>query len=290
MKTAAALAFSACALIAVQAQAACLADAQVEALAAHFAARTPAPDLPPLSVADAHCTRAKLNALLAKRLGPPIGYKVGLTNPAIRRMLKADGPAWGVLYPGMLLPSGSEVSVGFGARPTVEADLLVRVGSSAIHQARTPAELLAALSQVIPFIELPDMMVMTPLKLDANSMAALNMSARLGVAGKPIAVPADAAARQGLLDALGTMKLSMTDSAAGKVLGQGKGSDLMEHPMNSALWLVRALAAEGITLQPGQYLSLGSFPPVLPTQPGMKFTVNYEDLPGAEPVWVQFTR
>jgi len=105
---------------------------------------------------------------LAAHLGPPIGYKVGLTNEAIRRMLKGSGPVWGTLYSGDFAASGAKVSAKFGARPTVEADLLVRVGSSDIQRATTPQEVLAALDEIIPFIELPDMLVANPLKLDAH--------------------------------------------------------------------------------------------------------------------------
>lgn len=274
-------------LLAGPLQAACLSDAEITALLGYMARREPAPDLPAMTAQQAHCTRAKLVARLGQERAV-VGYKVGLTNPTIRRMLKGDEPAWGVLFEGMLLPGGTQLSARFGARPTVEADLLVRVRSSAIHQARTPMEVLMALDQVIPYIELPDMVVATPLKLDAQGMAALNMSARHGVVGTPIAVPDDVLQRQAMLDALASMTVVLADGD-GKPLGKNPGADLMGHPLNAALWLVQALAREGITVQPGQYLSLGSFPPVLPTRAGLKVVLDYQGLPGAQPVWVQFT-
>lgn len=215
---------------------------------------------------------------MEKRHGPPIGYKFGLTNPAIQRMLKGDHPVWGKLYRGMLLENGAVVDAGFGARPTVEADLMVRVGSAAINQARTPMEVLQSIDQVIPFIELPDMLVQSPLKLDARSLTAINVAARLGVMGKPLPVPPGDAARKAWLVALRDMALTMSDEK-GRVLG---------HPLNAAIWLAAALAREGQALQPGQYISLGSFPPVMPPRPGLTFTVNYQGLPGAEPVGVVF--
>jgi 2-keto-4-pentenoate hydratase len=270
------------------AHAQCLSDTQAQALASHYAARTAAPDLPPMTDADARCSRAKLQALLLAHHGGVAGYKLGLTHPRIRQMLKGTDPVWGTLYAGMLTPAGAPVSVRFGARPTVEADLLVRVRSSAIHRATTPQEVLAALDQVVPYIELPDMLVANPLKLDANGMMAINMSARGGVTGTPLSVPDDAAARAAFYDALGTMRVTVKDGA-GKVLSQETGADLMGHPMNAALWLVQALTREGVTLQPGQVLSLGSFPPVLVPKPGFTLQVSYEGLPGAQPVAVSFT-
>lgn len=107
------------------------------------------------------------------------------------------------------------------------------------------------------------------------------------MAGEPIAVPADAGQRQALLDALRDMQVRVTD-AQGQVLGQGKGSDILEHPLNAVVWLVEALRREGLNLQPGQLVSLGSFSPLLPPRPGLQVTVHYDGLPGAQPVRVTF--
>lgn len=279
---------TACAVAGVGvAHGACFTDGQAAALADHFFSKSAAADIEPMTQAEADCSRAKLHTAMEKRHGPLIGYKVGLTNPAIQRMLKGDQPVWGKLYQGMLLQNGAVLDAGFGARPTVEADLMVRVSSAAINQARTPMEVLQAIDQVIPFIELPDMLVQTPPRLDAHSLTAINVAARLGVVGKPVPVPAGQGERQVLLDALRDMDLSMTDGT-GRVLGRGKGSDLLDHPLNAAIWLAAALARDGQSLQPGQFISLGSFPPVIPPRPSLTFTVTYRGLPGAEPVSVIF--
>jgi 2-keto-4-pentenoate hydratase len=265
----------------------CFSDAQAVSIVALFQARKPIPNLPRLEAADAHCSRAKVQAELGRKLGPVIGYKVGLTHPAVRRMFKTDDPVWGTLYQGMLLPSGSVVPAGFGARPTVEADLMVRVGSDAINTAQTPEDVLKAIDQLIPFIELPDMMVEAPLTLDAHALMAINVAARLGVTGTPVPIPSEPAQRDAFARALGTMRLTMTDGE-GRLLGHGQGADLLGHPLNAALWLVQALRREGIRLQAGQFLSLGTFSPILPTRPGMRFHVAFSGMPGAQPVWVQF--
>lgn len=275
------------AMLAGHAHAACLSDAQVVLWAEGYMARKPVPQPPAMSEAHAHCTRAKLQAQLTARLGPPIGYKVGLTNPAIRRMLKADAPVWGAFYKGDFDPSGQAVPANFGARPTVEADLLVRVGSAQINSAETPEEVLAALDQVIPFIELPDMQVSDPTRLGAHEFSAINAGARGGVIGSAVPVPADAAGRRALFEALGTMRVVITDGE-GKLLGEGRGADLLGHPMASALWLVKALRDAGTRLEPGHLLSLGSFPPVISPRAGLLFQVRYDGLPGAAPVAVRF--
>ena len=272
---------------ATNASAACLSDAQAAELAAHYLSRQPAANPEGLSDADGACTRAKLNALLAPRLGKVVGYKAGLTNPAVQKRFNTDKPVWGKLYEGMVLESGATVEAAFGARPLYEADMLVRVKSAAINQARTPMEVLEAIDQVIPFIELPDLVVQAPPKLNGAAISAINVGARLGVAGAPLAVPVLRAERYALLDALRDMQVRLQDGS-GAVLGAGKGSDILEHPLNAVVWLAGALAQEGLAMQPGDLISLGSFSPLLPPKPGLAVTATYHGLPGAAPVRVRF--
>jgi len=272
---------------ATNAQAACLSDTQAAELVASYVAKTPAANPENLSDADGACTRAKVNALLAQRMGKVVGYKAGLTNPAVQKRFNTDKPVWGKLYEGMVLPSGATVEAGFGARPLYEADMLVRVKSTAINQARTPMDVLEAIDQVIPFIELPDLLVQAPPKLNGAGVSAINVGARLGVAGSPLAVPVLRAERYALLDALRDMRVSLQD-ANGASLGGGKGSDILEHPLNAVVWLAGALAQEGLALQPGDLVSLGSFSPLLPPKAGLSVTATYDGLPGAAPVRVTF--
>lgn len=269
------------------AQAECLSDAQAAELVASYAARTPAANPENLSDADGACTRAKVNQLLAQRMGKVIGYKAGLTNPAVQKRFNTDKPVWGKLYEGMVLQSGATVDAAFGARPLYEADMLVRVKSTSINHARTPMDVLDAIDQVIPFIELPDLMVQAPPKLNGAGVTAINVGARLGVAGTPIAVPAYRAERFAMLQALADMNVSLTD-ASGSRLGGGKGSDILDHPLNAVVWLATALSQEGLFMQPGDLISLGSFSPLLPPKPGLSVTATYDGLPGAAPVRVTF--
>jgi 2-keto-4-pentenoate hydratase len=280
-----ALALSVAGATAVQAE--CLTDAQTAELAAHYAAKTPAANPENLSDADGACTRAKLNQLLAQRLGKVIGYKAGLTNPAVQKRFNTDKPVWGKLYEGMVLPSGAVVDAAFGARPLYEADMLVRVKSAAINQAKTPMQVLEAVDQVIPFIELPDLMVQAPPKLNGAGVSAINVGARLGVAGAPLAVPAYRAERYALLQALADMNVVLTDGTGAR-LGGGKGSDILDHPLNAVVWLAGALAQEGLAMQPGDLISLGSFSPLLPPKAGLSVTATYDGLPGAAPVRLGF--
>lgn len=266
--------------------AACLGDAEVLALFAHYDKRTPAPNPEGLSDADGECTRGKLLKMLDGHFGKAAGYKAGLTNPAVQARFNAKAPVWGVLYERMLLKQGTVVEAAFGARPLYEADLLVRVASSDINAARTPAEVMAAIDQVIPFVELPDLVVQAPPRLNGAAVAAINVGARLGVLGTPIAVPATRGERYALQDALRDMLTIV--KADGTEIDRGKGSDVLEHPLNAVVWLAGDLARDGRTLKPGDLVSLGSFSRLLPPKPGLAVEVVYWGLPGNPSVKVSF--
>lgn len=275
------------AVFSLGAQAACLSDAQVESLAQNYLAKTLADNLEGLSDADGACTRAKFNVVLAKEFGKVIGYKAGLTNPAVQKRFSTDKPVWGKLYAPMLLQSGATVDAKFGSRPLYEADLLVRVKSADINHAKTPAEVLDTVDQIVPFIELPDLLVQNPPKLNGAGISAINVGARLGVAGRPLAVPDSPADRQALIDALRDMSVVVTDGD-GATLAQGKGADLLGHPLNAVIWLASALAQEELTLKAGDLISLGSFTALLAPRAGLSVTVTYKGLAGATPVQVTF--
>jgi len=275
------------ALLVSAAPAACLSDAQAVELVDSFFAKTPAPTPEGLSEEDGACSRRKVNNLLSLRHGAVVGYKAGLTNPAVQKRFGTDHPTWGVLYDGMLLPGGSTVDAAFGARPLFEADLLVRVKSAAINHARTPAEVLDAIDQVIPFIELPDLVVQAPSKLNGAGVGAINVGARLGIVGQPLPVPATRGERYALLDALRDMTVRLTDGD-GAELARGKGSDILGHPLEAVVWLAAALQKEERTLEVGQLISLGSFSPLLPPRPGLRVNAHYDGLPAAVPVSVGF--
>lgn len=265
----------------------CLDDVAVNRMVADYNARRPTADLPAMTAADAHCTRSKLQQRLAGQAGRLVGYKAGLTNPAVQKRFNTDQPVWGALYTDMLLGNFASVDAAFGARPLYEADLLVRVKDAAINNAKTPAEVLASVDQVIPFIELPDLMVQSPPQLNGAGISAINVGARMGVRGSPLMVPADPAARAQLLDQLRDMNVRLVDGNDAP-LGGGKGSDVLGHPLNAVVWLAGALKANGLSMKPGQLISLGSFSALLPPKAGLKATVHYDGVPGLQPVTVTF--
>jgi 2-keto-4-pentenoate hydratase len=226
-----------------------------------------------LSMEEAECGRRRLVQKLELALGRVVGYKAGLTNPAIQNRFGVSAPLRGVLLQRMLLPDGADVPARFGARPVFEPDLLVVVKDSGIHRARTHIEALESLSLVVPFIELPDLVVAEGEKLTAPLIVFINVGARLGVVGKGI--PAEAT--EEFAAKLAGMRVRVTDQD-GKELASANGTAILGHPLNAVLWLAADVERSGAKLKAGDLLSLGSFTAPMPPRTGLAVSVRYEGL------------
>lgn len=236
-----------------------------------------------LSMADAECGRRRLVDRIEAVDNRIVGYKAGLTSRAAQERFGVASPVRGVLLEKMLLKDGADVPADFGARPAYEADLLVMVKDGSIHHAKTHLDVLRSISLVIPFIELPDLLVAEGEKLSAPLIVSLNVGARLGVMGKGI--PAQATPE--FAAALAAMRVVVADQK-GAEIARGSGAAILDHPLNAVLWLAQELARSGIKLKAGDLLSLGSFTAPMQPRPGLSVTVRYEGLPGNPQVSVRF--
>jgi 2-keto-4-pentenoate hydratase len=243
-------------------------------------ARQPAKALPVADMKEAACAR---DAIVAALGGKVVGYKAGLTTKAVQERFKASGPVAGVLLDGMILDDGARVPAAYGARPVWEADMLLVVKNEGINRARTPEEALRHISGLRAFIELPDLMLAPGETLDGTQLTAINVAARLGVAGPE--VPLEATPET--VKALAETRIVATD-AGGATLAESTGAAALGNPLNVVVWLVEELASSGRKLSPGDLISVGSFTPLTPPKPGQAVTVRYEGLPGTPKVSVAF--
>lgn len=264
-------------------QAACPDDAEVAAFVADFSAVRPARGLPSAaSLDDALCAQGKVVNALTGTWGPVAGYKAGLTNKAVQERFGVSTPVHAAMLRDMLLTGDVELPASFGARPMWEADLVAVVKKPGLHKASTPLEALEYIESIVPFIELPDLMLAPDVKITGPALVAINVGTRLGVLGRPLR----AENHQAFADALAQMAVVI--EVDGTESARASGSVLMDNPLNSALWLARSLHDEGVELTPGQMLSLGSFLPPQPPKAGTAVTVRYLGLPGDPTVSLRF--
>jgi 2-keto-4-pentenoate hydratase len=259
--------------------------ASIKAVAEAWLAKKPAPSFgATMSMAEAAKVQGRYNALIARDMGRVVGYKAGLTNPAVQKRFGYDRPVRGTLFARMILSSPARVPAAYGARPVFEADMIAVVGDAKkLMAAKTPLEGLQALKEVRSFIELPDLVFDPQVKLDGPHLLGINVGARLGVLGAPIPLPATAESVANLAE----MKIEVIDQN-GAVIGGGKGSDVLDNPLNAVLWIAESLRAEKKTLKGGELLSLGSFSALLPPKAGTTITVRYTGL-GPTPAEVKVT-
>jgi 2-keto-4-pentenoate hydratase len=266
------------------AHAACPSHERINTILRLAHAKEPVRGLPGnLSMQDAECGRQRLVEKLESLENPIVGYKAGLTNAQVQQRFGVASPVRGVLLEKMLLRDGAAVAADFGAHPVFEADLIVVVKDAAIHEARTHLEVLRSLSLVVPFIELPDLVVAEGQPLTGSLITMLNVGAKLGVVGKgiPVKPTAEFAA------ALANMHVVTLDET-GKELARGPGTAILGHPLNAVIWLAEDLRKSRIRLKSGDMLSLGAFSAPLKPKPGLAVTVRYLGLPGEPSVGVRF--
>ena len=142
--------------------------------------------------------------------------------------------------------------------------------------------MLQAIDQVIPALELPDLVVEAPAKLNGAGLAAINVGGRYFVTGTPIAVQHTPQ----FLDALANMKVLLLGDS--QLLDTGVGRDVLEHPLNAVVWLAQDLQRHGLSLKKGDLVSVGSFSKLLPPKRGLKVQAHYQGLPGNPTVSVTF--
>ena len=219
---------------------------------------------------DARCAYDSFRSVLQAQMGPPVGVKIGLTG--------ADQPVAGALFAPMLLPDGSRLSLKGSRNPVYQADLVVTVGSRAIMQARTREDLVKALRDVRPFIELPDLALPRDQQPTAPLIAAYGGLPWRGVLGRPVPI-------SDLLDPVADLAaMQMVLKVDGRGAVTERADALAGHPLDALLWLVRE---GGYELSEGAVVSLGSFATVGPARAGQRIEAEY--LLGGWPMRVAVT-
>ena len=67
-----------------------------------------------------------------------------------------------------------------------------------------------------------------------------------------------------------------------KTIDSGNTKNVMDNPLNSAIWLVNKLASQGIPLLKGQYLSTGTCTKAMPIYKGSNIKASFGTLGNVE--------
>jgi 2-keto-4-pentenoate hydratase len=199
-------------------------------------------------IAGAYAIQAAYNRLQEKKFGRHVGYKIGLTSKRMQAMCGVDHPNSGMVFEkrvhasGLTLPIFSLVHLG------IEFECCARLGQSLGPREReyTLTEVSDAVDAVAPAFEVIDDRN-SDYPLDLLSLIADNSWNEGNVIGQFTGNWPDLANARSILE------------CNGKVIDEGRGSDVLGHPFEPLRWLANNLSRQGETLNAGSIVLTGSW-------------------------------
>jgi 2-keto-4-pentenoate hydratase len=201
-------------------------------------------DMKPADEGAAYRVQARMMARMAPRWGAQAGWKIGVTTPQMQKYLGIPAPIAGAMPDAFRRAPGAEIRHRDFRRVGIECEMAM-VLAAPLHVGASRVEALRAIASVHPAIEIVD--------------DRYGDYQRIGVP----AIIADFAFHAGFVlgDAapdwrgLDLAALRGVTRANGRIMCEGRGADVMSHPLNSLLWL-----AERFPLEAGAVVMTGSLP------------------------------
>ncbi|MBI1777882.1 MAG: fumarylacetoacetate hydrolase family protein [Proteobacteria bacterium] len=209
------------------------------------------PELAPADQAEAYAIQARLRRLLGEAgSGAHVGWKIGSTTAAMRKLLGVPAPAAGaILAKGVLENPAALAHSGF-RRVGVECEVAIRLARDLVPTSRPidRSDVETAVDVLYPAIEIVDDRYGDFQAVGTNTMIADDFFHAAIVLG-----PAVSAWRGlELAAAAGVTRVN------GLEVQRGRGADVLGHPFNSLAWLANRLAEIGERLTAGQVVMTGS--------------------------------
>lgn len=226
-----------------------------QALAESRLARRPFDRLPaeltPADEAEAYAIQQEVHAYLsAHGLGPVSGHKIGCTTPVMQAFLKIPNPCAGGVFGNTVRRSPARIPHGDFVRVGVECEIVARLGQD-LPPAKVPygrASVATAVAAVMAGMEIVDARYVDYTRLDTPTLIADDFFDAGCVLGEE---RTDLAAFD-----LGTL-VGVT-WINGVEAGRGRGSDVMGHPFEALAWLANLRSSQGLGLEAGAFVFLGS--------------------------------
>jgi 2-keto-4-pentenoate hydratase len=205
--------------------------------------------------------------------GNAAGYKIGLTAPRMQTMCGVDQPIAGTVFAGQLHTSPAIIEAAPFLRLGVESEIAVQIGKPVPGiEGLNATTVLACLSQVCAAFELIDDSDADYTGLDAVSLIADNS----WNAGLVLGPPIPATKFRDLKNLEGVL------FSNGEIQEQGNSNDVMGDPLEVVVWLAKHLAARGVLLQRGQWITTGSIVKTRFAAKGEQYRFELEGLPAVE--------
>ena len=195
-----------------------------------------------------------------------VGHKIGLTSRAMQQMMGVDIPDFGHLLDTMVLDTTRPIPLSGFVQPRVEVEIAYVLGSPLQGPGVTREDVEAAVSHVLPCLELIDSRIegwriglMDTIADNASSAAVLLGPHRYDT--DVIAQPRAAT-------------LLIND----EVVAEGSTADVLGHPAEAVAWLANALGEFGVPLEAGHLVLSGSCTRAIDVRPGDRVSARFEGL------------
>lgn len=207
--------------------------------------------------------------VIAARGRPVQGWKVGCTSPMAQRMLRYEKPFYGRLLDGFVHQSPAELDTRAFHIRLLEAEYAFRLARD-LPPAGRPYDrdrVAEAVAAVHPAIEVVDTAFTDWLAVGIESLIADN-----GAHGTFVIGP-------GTSDwhGLDLVEAPVTLAIEGGATVEGKGANVLGHPLESLAWMANAAAAEG-GLRAGDIVTTGSAIPPQMVGPAGRATATFAGL------------
>ncbi|WP_129667120.1 fumarylacetoacetate hydrolase family protein [Phytoactinopolyspora endophytica] len=210
----------------------------------------------------AYAVQAELTRRRKRAGARRVGWKIGLTNPAVQAQLGVDQPDFGVLFDGMRV--SGELDRDMLVAPRVEAEVAVVLSADLDDRAAIDdrARLCAAVGSVVPALEVVDSRIAN-WDISIVDTVADNASSGAFVTGRP-----------NPLGAADLRQVRMTLRQDGEVVSAGSGRDCLGDPLAALAWLAGVTLRLGEPLRTGDLVLTGALGPMVPVQHGAHFEAD----------------
>lgn len=226
---------------------------------------------PDLTLEEAYRISAQMLARREEAGETLVGYKIGLTNKAIQKLLQIDQPDYGHLTDVMRFADGAEVPISkLLIQPKIEGEIAFVLKHALRGPDVTQQDVIAATDYVAPCFEIVDSRI-RDWRIKIQDTVADNGSSALFVPGDQHADPRS----------LDLSACVMTMQSDGETVSEGSGAAALGSPAKCVAWLAKALAAHGGELRPGQVILSGSLGPVVTATAGSVMTLSISGIGSA---------
>jgi 2-oxo-3-hexenedioate decarboxylase/2-keto-4-pentenoate hydratase len=228
-----------------------LADS-AELIAATRVARRPLERLPdrlrPPDEGAAYELQARVNELLsAAGFGPIAGHKIGCTTPVMQAFLGIPNPCAGEVFASTVASGDGTFRTADALRLGVECEIAVTLGRD-VDAPLTRASAADAIASVHASIEVVDDRYHEYPTLGTPTLIADDFFNAGCVLGSAVADWRNL----DLETIAGRMRIN------GDEVGEGRGADILGHPLEALVWLSANAAARRRPLRAGEFVTLGS--------------------------------